>query len=76
MSNSSKWAYKTNNTFPSTGTLIKISIFLDVSINDLLLPEEINNSIRLHQAKKDVMEANVKKILLIVENIEKEINKK
>ena len=76
ISTTSRWAYKTNNTFPNTSTLLKISIFLNVTINDLLLPKEIKDYLTENVSSQTDFYSNIEKILLIVENIVKEIVKK
>lgn len=46
ISSTSKWAYQTDNTFPSIVTLLEMSLFLNVAMNDLLLSEEVNTYIK------------------------------
>lgn len=71
VSNSSKWGYNTDNTFPGTATLLKISLFLNITINDLLLPEELNIYLQTNKEKFgdkfDIINSKLDSILLILD---------
>ena len=71
ISSTTKWGYKTDNTFPSTSVLLKISVFLNVTINDLLLPEEINTYHKLQKDSDDVINSKLNTIMLMLSDREK-----
>lgn len=70
ISNTSRWAYQTENTFPSTGTLLKMAIVLNVSINDLLLPKDINNSREVTEDFNQLINSKLDLILFIVKKLQ------
>lgn len=75
ISSTSKWAYQTDNTFPSAATLLKMSLFLNVTINDLLLPEEINTYIKDMRKKDSTIDSKLDSILLMLNKIMEENSK-